>query len=361
MDKQKMAFLVQYKGRDLDQAFCDQYLSKLHIDKVEGRKDPDTGITLAYAHHSKRLRSDQWRSTVQKHNAIFPEQQLTWIGITAPDPYDLRLSQAYQAIKVSKEYFQWRKEECKERPLGIGHKRKAAPAGEKKAKRQHTQDLEEQRKRALLRAFIEASVAYLQSHSQSLQAKAEARAHAEASAKAKQAQAEANAKAKQAQAEAKAKQAQAEASAKAKQEEEAKAKAKQAEEEKAKQRAREERLREQQAQRVRELQAQQAEEERERMEDQKHLKALEPDIKFLASLAGSRAVILCPTLFLKQVYHLHPPPRPLPPIQSGADRKDLLNAIRAYHADKNTKCTNRHRIMCSEITKILNGLLEAYS
>ena len=361
MDKQKMAFLVQYKGRDLDQAFCDQYLSKLHIDKVEGRKDPDTGITLAYAHHSKRLRSDQWRSTVQKHNAIFPEQQLIWIGITAPDPYDLRLSQAYQAIKVSKEYFQWRKEECKERPLGIGHKRKAAPAGEKKAKRQHTQDLEEQRKRALLRAFIEASVAYLQSHSQSLQAKAEARAHAEASAKAKQAQAEANAKAKQAQAETKAKQAQAEASAKAKQEEEAKAKAKQAEEEKAKQRAREERLREQQAQRVRELQAQQAEEERERMEDQKHLKALEPDIKFLASLAGSRAVILCPTLFLKQVYHLHPPPRPLPPIQSGADRKDLLNAIRAYHADKNTKCTNRHRIMCSEITKILNGLLEAYS
>ena len=325
-----MAFLVQYKGRDLDQAFCDQYLSKLHIDKVEGRKDPDTGITLAYAHHSKRLRSDQWRSAVQKHNAIFPEQQLTWIGITAPDPYDLRLSQAYQAIKVSKEYFQWRKEECKERPLGIGHKRKAAPAGEKKAKRQHTQDLEEQRKRALLRAFIEASVAYLQSHSQSLQAKAEARAQAEASAKAKQ-------------------------------EEEAKAKAKQAEEEKAKQRAREERLREQQAQRVRELQAQQAEEERERMEDHKHLKALEPDIKFLASLAGSRAVILCPNLFLKQVYHLHPPPRPLPPIQSGADRKDLLNAIRAYHADKNTKCTNRHRIMCSEITKILNGLLEAYS
>jgi pyruvate/2-oxoglutarate dehydrogenase complex dihydrolipoamide acyltransferase (E2) component len=275
---------------------------------------------------------------VQKHNAIFPEQQLTWVGITAPDPYDLRLSQAYQAIKVSKEYFQWRKEECKERPLGIGHKRKAAPAGEKKAKRQHTQDLEEQRKRALLRAFIEASVAYLQSPSHSLQAKAEAKAQAEA----------------------KAKQAQAEASAKAKQEEEAKAKAKQAEEEKAKQRAREERLREQQAQRVRELQTQQAEEERERMEDQKHLKALEPDIKFLASLAGSRAVILCPTLFLKQVYHLHPPPRPLPPIQSGADRKDLLNAIRTYHVDKNTKCANRHRIMCSEITKILNGLLESH-
>jgi len=34
---------------------------------------------------------------------------------------------------------------------------------------------------------------------------------------------------------------------------------------------------------------------------------------------------------------------------------------RAYHVDKNTKCANRHRIMCSEITKILNGLLEAYS
>ena len=346
MDKQKMAFLVQYKGRDLDQAFCDQYLSKLRIDKVEGRRDPESGITLAYTHHAKRLRSDQWCSAVQRHNAIFPEQQLTWVGITVPDPYDLRLSQAYKTIKQSKDYFEWRKEECKERPLGNGHKRKAAGQSPPHGKRRHTQALEEQRKRDLVRAFIEASVAYLQSQSppsqsQTLQAKAEARAQAEARAKAEQAQAE--------------------ASAKAKQEEEAKAKAKQAEEEKAKQRAREERLREQQAQRVRELQAQQAEEERERVEDQKHLKALEPDIKFLASLAGSRAVILCPTLFLKQVYHLHPPPRPLPPIKSDADRKDLLNAIRAYHTDKNTKCANRHRIMCSEITKILNGLLEAYS
>ena len=361
MDKQKMAFLLQYRGRDLDQAFCDQYLSKLRIDKVEGRRDPESGITLAYTHHAKRLRSDQWCSAVQRHNAIFPEQQLTWVGITVPDPYDLRLSQAYKTIKQSKDYFEWRKEECKERPLGNGHKRKAAGQSPPHGKRRHTQALEEQRKRDLVRAFIEASVAYLQSQSppsqsQTLQAKAEAEAEAEARAKAKrEEEARAKAKREEEEARAKAKKEEEEARAKAKkEEEEARAKAK-------KERAREERLREQQAQRVRELQAQQAEEERERVEDQKHLKALEPDIKFLASLAGCRAVVLCPILFLKQVYHLHPPPRPLPPIKSDADRKDLLNAIRAYHTDKNTKCANRQSIMCREITKILNGLLEAYS
>ena len=35
-DKQKVAFLLQYKGRVLDEAFCHQYFRKLKIDKIEG-------------------------------------------------------------------------------------------------------------------------------------------------------------------------------------------------------------------------------------------------------------------------------------------------------------------------------------
>ena len=119
-DKQRVSFLLQYKGRLLNEAFCDQYFGKLKIDKMEGSVNTLTGITTAYVHHAKKLLSDQWFNAVKKHNKRFPEEQIEWVGVTAPD--DLHHSEAYKSIKAQKD-FEWKKNSCKERPLG---KRKRA-------------------------------------------------------------------------------------------------------------------------------------------------------------------------------------------------------------------------------------------
>ena len=292
-DKQKVAFLLQYKGRVLDEAFSDRYFRKLKIDKIEGSVNAQTGTTTAYVHHSKKLLSEQWFNAVKKHNARFPREQIEWVGITAPDPYDLRHTEAYKSIRRQKD-FEWQKESCKERPLGHGRKRKSPPQEDTKKQQRQVDALQELAKQQLARSFIEASISYLLERK-----KEEAAMKAEAQAKAAAAEAR-------------------------------------------------ERLREQQAQRVRE----------EEEEDKTHLKALEPALQQLSSLCGFGAII-APSVFLRHLYLTHPPPGGAPQLVPGADRKNLLNAIRAYHTDKQSACARRTHLLCGEITKLLNGLLEA--
>ena len=284
-DKQRVSFLLQYKGRLLNEAFCDQYFGKLKIDKMEGSVNTLTGITTAYVHHAKKLLSDQWFNAVKKHNKRFPEEQIEWVGVTAPD--DLRHSEAYKSIKAQKD-FEWKKNSCKERPLGkrATKQQRLFKAFQELAKRQK-----------LARSFIEASVSYL------MQQRKEAQ--------------------------------------KRKAAEEAEAKAKERE---ARKKEEWELLRKQQAQREK--------------EEQEELKALEPVLQDLSYFAD----IFTHSMFVKHLYLMHPPTGAAPQFVPYADRKNLLNAIRAYHTDKQScsACGLRTYILRIEITKILNGLLEAH-
>ena len=209
-----------------------------------------------------------------------------------------------QSIRAQKD-FEWKKESCKERPLGIGRKHKSPPEGTKHTAKQQRhfdafQELAKQQQ--LARLFIEASVSYL------LQQRKE------------------------------------EAAQKQKAAEETEAKAKEHEARKKEER---EHLRKQQAQRER--------------EEQEELEALEPALQQLSSMAETAAII-APSLFLRHLYSTHPPTGGAPQIVPGADCKNLLNTIRAYHTDKQSPCASglRTHILCSEITKILNGLLESH-
>ena len=93
------------------------------------------------------------------------------------------------------------------------------------------------------------------------------------------------------------------------------------------------------------------------------LRALGPKLIALATAGRGTAQVL-----LKHVYRRHPPRREGAGSEAPTDfgeavmRKNLLRAIQAYHEDKNLAATHglEWHILCREITKQLNGKLEAY-
>ena len=305
--KRRAAFIIQYTGPDLTEALCDNHFDSLHIDKVQARKNPVTGITLAYVHHAERQREDKWPRILWKYNGRNPTKHITLVGEeheklrvadeTKGGP-DIRRSKAYQSIiEGTGPTYQWVKAKCMERPLDNERtriKRKASQKqqGRPSVKRQATPKAPEPPKPA----------------EPPKSAEPEPPKPAES-----------------------------------------------AEPEPPKPTTSE-----RQEQRTEEHRAAEKLKWRNQIEDEEHMEKMKRS--FTNIEAASRGFATCPDLFLRQLYAKHPPQRGLPDIVDGMARKNIIAAVRAYHPDRNDPSLHGRRwfVFCREITKILNTMLETF-
>ena len=345
--KRKAAVILQFRGRDLDEAFCDSLLGSLHIDKVQVRRNEQSGISLAYVHHSVRQRVNTWIRNVVKYNQQNPTDQIKLVGeeheqIRIADDgsgLDIRRSPAYASIvEGDGPTYQWSKNSCLERPLEDerARKRKAARVtreAESAKRRQggNQSEAEERRKAKEQREAEE-------------RRKAEEQLEADERRKAEeQREAEERRKAEE--------QREAEKGRKAEEQREAEEK-REAEKQHTDMR---------QDQRVRELREQEEQKQREQLADEEHMKALEKPL----SLLGREAKVYgtyCPVLFLSYLYRTHPPLKEPPEVKVSGARRNFLTAMIMYHPDKNNASPRGRQwyVFCSETTKILNTVLEEY-
>ena len=140
--KRRTAFIIQYTGPDLTEPFCDNHLYNLRIDKVQARKNPDTGVTLAYVHHAERQREDKWPRILWKYNCRNPTKHIVLVGEEheklrvadeAKEGLDIRRSEVYRSIiGGTGPTYQWVKPKCLERPPDNERTRRKRKAAERR-------------------------------------------------------------------------------------------------------------------------------------------------------------------------------------------------------------------------------------
>ena len=112
---------------------------------------------------------------------------------------------------------------------------------------------------------------------------------------------------------------------------------------------------------MQEMREQEEQKQREKLEDEEHIKALEKELEELEHRKKSfRTSYSAP--FLWWLYGAHPPPRAPPIVKFASGRKDLLAAVQLYHTDKNGSTAGGRRwyLLCREITKTLNSVIEQF-